>query len=205
VRIRLLVAKYLLIQARFAFGGIVLACVVIGFSMCLPPPKGSHLAGLILQLVGILCVVWGLVDLFPLFGRPRLLKSVGSWFSEWKYVVVTRPPISARGFAAVEGADGMRAYGYVGLSRKGSTEEQLKAVQDQLEHISKGIAGLHAKVDGAIGELKAAVTREAKDRQAADEKIEAQLEQTFLDGIQLEFVGASYVFIGTLLSSLPLS
>jgi uncharacterized membrane protein YedE/YeeE len=110
IRSRLLIAKNLLGQARYVLGGVIFGFLI--WLLCLwlaDPGKDLRLTGTVLQLAGIVSVVWGLVTLFPLFGRPPVAHSIMQWFYAWRYVFVEMPPVSGQG-AMVEGADEVRGY-----------------------------------------------------------------------------------------------
>jgi hypothetical protein len=93
------------------------------------------------------------------------------------------------------------ATGYGGLSRQGSLEERLKVLEDYSENLAKNISDIHRKLDKIADEARETVTTESKERKRVDNEIKTQMDRVFMDGIQLQFAGAAYVFFGTCLSS----
>lgn len=199
------VAKELSRQSRNIllglFGAFAIILLCLGFAGF---EKGMRWAGMLLELIGIALVVCGLFGLFPHFEMRPALSSVADWFREWRYVFVERPPITGRGNAQfAEGADSSRAYGYGAIRLDGTEQEKFQRLEDYVNHLADNIGRMHARID-AVEKSAINITRqeEAERKQQITETREL-IKRSFMDHIQLEFVGALYLLLGVFTSSFP--
>ena len=199
------VAKELLRQSRNIllglFGAFAIILLCLGFAGF---EKGMRWAGMLLELIGIALVVFGLFGLFHLFKMRPAPSSVADWFREWRYVFVERPPITGRGNAITEGADSARWYGYGAIRLDGTEQENFQRLEQYLNNLGNNQSRLHERIDAVEKGASEAMRQEEAERKRQITENRDLIKRSFMDQIQLEFVGAAYLFLGVIMSSIPL-
>lgn len=158
----------------------------------------------ILQVFGLVPVVWGLSSLRQSFGHPSIQRTVADWFRSVGGLFVRRDTVFAVGGGAIEIKGGGRARSRV-IAGPNTTLEQRVAILEQ------ALNGLEAEQDAASAEHRKLVTDLRADfetervaRKQDHHRVETRLEAFALGGLGMEIVGLLWILLGTLLNAVPL-
>lgn len=159
-----------------------------------------RLIGLTLQLLGIATVAWGISETRALFGHPSLITKAKSW--------VERAPIRSRNvvigatFASIQlTAPSGQAFGTFGPGPNPNTDTRLEALEKNVTAIHERITATQKELDEETQKSVDALKREAQARQAEDVAIRSKLEATGTGGVHISAIGASWLFVGVILST----
>lgn len=158
--------------------------------------KAFRLAGMSLQLGGVLTVAWGILKTRADFGQP----AVWSQFKRWAnlFPPLHPPTITASGHIHLPGLVG-KGYAY---STHGPAAEQ--TIEGRIEHLE----GIVRKLEIAQGKTHIAVLQaEQKAQEALDvqtrqlfgqiDAVTRKIEVTATSGIHVSAVGVVLLFVGT--------
>lgn len=159
--------------------------------------KSFRLAGMCLQLGGVLTVVWGILKTRADFGQP----TVRSQFKAWMKVF---PPLNSPAItASINGVlPGLSGEGYL-LSTHGPSADQ--TIEGRVGHLE----GIVKKLEEAQGRTHIAVlqaqkkAQEALDAQARQlsrqiDAVAKKIESTATGGVHVSAVGVVLLFVGTI-------
>ena len=159
-----------------------------------------RLTGLVLQLLGIGTVIWGISETRALFGHPSFASKARAWLSRFlllrRNVVVAVGGISSSA-STVKG----RAYGTHGLGANPTIEDRFEALEKNVNSIHERISQTQKEMDEEFQKAVDALKHEALSRQAEDRAIREKLEATGTGGVHISAIGASWLFVGVILST----
>lgn len=190
-------------EARHVFIAIFVVLIAI-FIICLSGGNEAAIRtmGMGLQLSGICTVIWGIGETRRLFGRPSIVFSLQQWLKRF-------PPYGGRAFTASGTSilPGISASGRAHMLAKadpnGSVESRIEVLEKNIELLHKRIDATENEMDSRSHKQKQALEEEAKIREGKDQKIHAKLEATETGGLHISAMGALWLFVGVILSSIP--
>lgn len=198
-RIRLL--WHWLVEARFAW--LALGVIVVALIVSLRPhtPEAViRLTGLVLQLLGIGTVIWGISETRALFGHPSFAAKAKSWFG--RFPLRRRNIVLDTAYSSLSAAT-CKARGYVtqGLGPNPTIETRIDALEKNVTLIHERISSTEKEVDEEFRKTTEALKNEEQARQTEDNAIRAKLEATGTGGVHISAIGASWLFVGVILST----
>ena len=193
------ILQWLIAPKYFWVCSVVLGCA---FLICLRPGTSEpviRLTGLVLQLLGILTVLWGISETRALFGRPSVARVVRQWFAAFPIkrtvhisgsVSITLAPATMRA----------RGYGTHNPSDQ-SMEARVGALEKNLGVAHDRIASLQKQTDQEFDKLANRVQAEEIARGQEDRATRSMLEATGTGGIHISAIGAAWLLAGVTLST----
>lgn len=177
--------------------------VVLALAVCSrpgTPDPAIRITGLVLQLMGVLTVVWGIVQTRRFFGRPSIL----SRFWDWLAAAPFRKPrvVSATGHAILGGVTCKgRGYATHGAGDNPSLESRLDALEKNLAGVHQRITGLEREYDQELRKLGERIRTESGSLKAELGQVQGRFESFGTGGIHISAVGAAWLFVGLILST----
>jgi hypothetical protein len=159
-----------------------------------------RLTGLVLQLLGVGTIVWGISETRALFGHPSFAAKAKSWLE--RFPLRRRNIILAAGAASLSAAT-CKARGYVtrGPGPNPTVNTRLDALERNVSLIHERISGTQKEMDEEFRKTAEALKNEEQTRQAEDNANRAKLEATGTGGVHISAIGASWLFVGVVLST----
>ncbi len=156
--------------------------------------------GLFLQIVGLVIVAQGLLNIWSKFDRPGLWATIkegwarGPWHVRTRYVELAGTSNSMSSGA-----------GYIttGVRPDASPEERLAALEENVNQLHKDFANLAGRFDTEGAKLHEVIKQEQDQRESTDEDIKSTLEDLAVGGLHLEAVGLVYLIFGLILATIP--
>lgn len=159
-----------------------------------------RLVGLVLQLGGIVTVVWGIVATRQFFGMQSPLRAFTEWLS--RFPLRGRIIVGAIG-EAVSASDALSARGYTSwpIDATAPLEQRVLILERNLPLIQERISGFQTEFDRAIQELKDQLKSEVQHRLELSQHMQSQLKKYGTGGLHISAIGAVWVFLGTVLGT----
>src|SRR5439155_20294170 len=159
-----------------------------------------RLTGLVLQVLGIGTVIWGISETRALFGYPSIFNKTKSWLL--RFPLVRRDIVLTAGTAEIAlVGDQMRAHGISGVGPNATVETRLDALEKNIIAIHQRITETQREIDEEVHRAKTALENEQTARQHEDAAIRKMLEATGTGGVHISAIGASWLFVGIILST----
>lgn len=164
------------------------------------PEPVIRLTGLILQLLGIGTVIWGISETSALFGHPSFAEKAKSWLERFPFR--RRNIVIAAGAGSLSAMTG-KARGYVtqGPGPNPTIESRIEALERNISLIHERISGTEKEIDEEFRKAAEALKNEEQQRQTEDNSIREKLEVTGTGGVHISAIGASWLFVGVVLST----
>ena len=190
-----------LAEARYAWGSTAVICVALIISLLLYPTEPViRLTGLALQLFGIGTVIWGISETRALFGHPSFASKTKAWLS--RFPLLRRKVETVAGSITLSlGPGKVSVYGTQGPGANATIEARLDALEKNVTLIHERISQTQKEVDEGLHKISKSVKREEQLRQAEDNEIRVKLEATGTGGVHISAIGASWLFVGIILST----
>ncbi|MCK0507621.1 hypothetical protein [Aromatoleum anaerobium] len=190
-----------LVEARFAWLalGVISAALIVSLRPHTPEPV-IRLTGLVLQLLGIATVIWGISETRALFGHPSFAAKAKSWVE--RFPLRRRNVVIAAGAASLSAATcKARGYATQGAGQNPTIDTRLDALERNISLIHERISSTEKEMDEKFRKTAEALKNEERARQAEDNAIRAKLEATGTGGVHISAIGASWLFVGVVLST----
>jgi hypothetical protein len=182
--------------------GVAVAVIAIALAVAasVPTEPVIRITGLVLQLFGISSVIWGISETRALFGHPSIASKTKAWFGRF-------PPI--RRYAPVPG-DGLSVSASIISGRMHSVhtpdpnatvEARVATLELNIDAIHTRISHNEADVDREFRNTADQLRQEQHAREAEDSAMHNKLEATGTGGVHISAIGASWLFVGVVLSS----
>jgi len=190
-----------LVEARH--GWLSVAVIAVALVVSLRPHTAEpviRLTGLVLQLLGIATVIWGISETRALFGHLSLMRKAAACLGQ--FPLLRRDVTVAVGGTSMSTAMGKaRAYGTLSAGPSPTVESRLDALEKNVTRIHERISQTQAEMDEGFQRSADALKREEQSRSAEDAAIRAKLEATGTGGVHISAIGASWLFVGVILST----
>lgn len=177
--------------------GAALFFVIIGGGGAEPVVR---ITGLVLQVLGIVTVVWGIVETRDFFGMLSPYRS----FMEWATRFPLRSPVVTGSMSASTSlGDALSARGHTSwpIDPSAPIETRLAALERNLPLIQERITNLQAEFDRSMRSLKDDLHFEQQHRQALSVELRGHLKSYGTGGLHVSAIGAAWVFVGTVFST----
>lgn len=191
-----------LTEARYAWlaAGVILVALVISLRPHTPEPV-IRITGLILQVLGIGTVIWGISETRALFGHPSFAAKAKSWLA--RFPLFRRNIVLAAGAGSFASAT-CKARGHITHGPTGTNptvEARLESLERNLVLIHERISCTEKEVDEELRKATEALKNEEQARQSEDYLLHEKLEATGTGGVHISAIGASWLFVGVVLST----
>jgi hypothetical protein len=190
-----------LVEARYAWRAAAVICVALVIS--LRPHTSEQVirfTGLVLQLLGIGTVIWGISETRALFGHKSITSEAKAWIG--RFPLLRRDVVfAAVGGAACAAVGKGRAHVTHGPGANPTIETRLEALEKNVTSLHERISDTQREMDEEFQETAQVLKREEQARQAEDRAIREKLEATGTGGVHISAIGASWLFVGVILST----
>lgn len=190
-----------LVEARYAFLSLVV--IIVALVISLRPHTTEpliRLTGLVLQLLGIGTVIWGISATRALFGYPSFASKARAWLSKFPLLRSNVELLASSVTTSVFG-DKARAYVKKGAGVNPTIEARIEALEKNVTLIHERISETEREMDEEFKRAVDALKREEQLRQAEDRTIREKLEAIGTGGFHISAIGASWLFVGVVLST----
>ena len=161
-----------------------------------------RITGMALQLLGILTVAWGIHTTRKEFGHPSI-------FTVW-YQRLSRFPSFRKRVVTVTGhitLPGMtvsgRGHASVSAGPGATIEARVQALEENLQIVHDRVSQTQNEMDHAFRKHSEALKQEEQVRDKEDQNIRAKLEATETGGLHISAMGAFWLFVGVIMSTVP--
>lgn len=159
-----------------------------------------RMVGLALQLFGIASVIWGISETRALFGHASIARKATDWLR--RFPLLRRDAIVLSGCASVSMSAGNgRAFGTHGPGPNSTVESRLTALESNINTIHDRISATQNEIDQERQKSADALKQEEMGRRQEDAAIREKLEVTGTGGVHISAIGASWLFVGVILST----
>ena len=176
---------------------VILVVVLMGRS-----ELAFRVAGMLLQLLGVLTILIGIRETRKLFGRPSLAFMLRGWFRRFPRF---KPRVyEATGFAEVPRPT-VNGWGYTfsTTSPDATLEQRIELLEKRSEYLRNKVDEVRRELEQEVQKVISSVNEEQSARITEDRQILARLEATETGGLHISAMGAVWIFFGIVLSSLP--
>ncbi len=192
---------WLFVEPRFVwfalFPPVLAAVLALGLWQS---ERAIRVAGLILQLAGILTVAWGIVGMWRFFGLGQPLAPVRAWLDRYP---LRRRTIVAAAFDSVDFNDAASARGHTSWPLKPTSpmEERVEAIEKNIPLMQDRISRTQIELDDAVrmlqGELRNIATRSNEQVQ----HVHSQVRALGTGSLHISAIGALWLFTGSILGT----
>lgn len=159
-----------------------------------------RLTGLALQVLGIGTVIWGISETRALFGHPSITSKAKGWLG--RFPLLKRNIVLGVAGCEMNAAFGKaRAYVTYSPVPTPTVEARLDALEKNIVSIHERISQAQNEMDQELQKANEALKAEKQSREAEDSALHAKLEATGTGGVHISAIGASWLFVGVLLST----
>lgn len=190
-----------LVEARYAWlsAGVILAALIVSLRPNTPEPV-IRLTGLVLQVLGIATIIWGISETRAFFEHPSFAAKTKFW--------LTRFPLLRRNIVIAAGAASLalltskvRAHSAHNPGPNPTIEARIDSLERNIVLIHERIAGAEKEMDEEFQKISDVLKSEEHARQSEDNEIHKKLEATGTGGVHISAIGASWLFVGVILST----
>ncbi|MGF1631256.1 MAG: hypothetical protein ACFCUT_17425 [Kiloniellaceae bacterium] len=158
--------------------------------------------GLVLQIGGLLAVIWGMRKSLQLFGKSLPEIRALRWLMGlWHVVMPPKPKNVVLSPANIESRIEITAMRLT--VQGGSIEQRLKNLESDVNAAWNRIEELQEKISLNERALRDGLAKEQKDRQDAHNQLERKLENALIGDNHLEASGVALVFVGIISATIP--
>jgi hypothetical protein len=193
-------------EERYTWLSVAVICVAMLLSLLIISLRPHwtepviRFTGLLFQLLGISTVIWGISETRALFGHPSFLSRKKAWLS--RFPLLRRDVVLAgEGVTHVLVSDEATVYMTHGAGPNPTIEARLDALEKNVTSIHERITQTQKEIDKEFHTITGAIKREEQSRQAEDNAIRVKLEATGTGGVHISAIGASWLFMGIILST----
>lgn len=182
---------------------ITVAVVVTALVFSLRPGTTEttiRFTGLLLQVLGVLTVIWGIYQIRALFGYPPIRQKIKAWIRRFPY---PRHRETVRAGHAIHigyelGAD---HYFIHGPATNPTTEMRLDALDKNVQTINERISTIGKEIEHRIEGLGQDIRKERDMRSAQNQQVHRKLEDTGTGGVHISAMGAVWLLFGATMST----
>jgi hypothetical protein len=190
-----------LTEARYAWFalGVIFVALVVSLRPHTPEPV-IRLTGLVLQVLGIGTVIWGISETKALFGHPSFAAKTKSWIE--RFPLLRRNVVLAAGAASFASATcKARAHVTHGSGPNPTIETRVESLEKNIVLVHERISSTEKEMDEEFRKAAEALNSEEQARQSEDKVLHGRLEATGTGGVHISAIGASWLFVGVVLST----
>lgn len=190
-----------LYEARFTLLCLGVTALAISFSLRPQTPEWIiRWIGGVLQLLGVLTVVWGVIKTRAFFGLPPVHSKVRAWLKRFPLL---RRSVNVSATASMGLGLSMQARGYSihGAGENPTTETRLDALEENLKVVHSRITDSQREMDEGFQGLTSALKAESEVRASEVAKLGNTVRDYSTGGLHIAAMGAVWLFVGVVLST----
>lgn len=176
---------------------IAVICVALVISINAKTEPVIRITGGMLQLSGILTIIWGINSTRKFFGKPGFLRSGQNWLRRFP----RSRNVTGTGSATIGLSGSGYGYGTIRARPGASVEERIDALEQNVERIQETASRLNQLIDNNERRLRETINIESAARKQGDQDIEKKLEGFATGGFSITAAGAAWLFVGTILGT----
>lgn len=194
-------ARWLFVEPRHVWLCLAGCVVAIGAAMAFGgTEKAIRISGLILQLAGILTVVWGIIESRQFFEMPSPVEVFRDWL--FRFPLRRLPPIKGSlAIALGETKVGGRGHTSWGDDPTLPLEERIIRLAENFPLIHERITNLQTQLDSAVDQLSAAIKNETNERAEQVNALDHRILRHGTGGLHISAIGAVWLFVGSILGT----
>lgn len=184
---------------------IVLVLLVIFIGSRLPGKEDDHVryCGLILQLLGILVVVYSLGNRRRLFKRPSFIDELRRWLSRRPRLGAKPHTFSYVGTGGVRIGGSAKVFFWRGVPPGASLEDRLTTLEANVENLKTEQAETAKELQAAMEKLTEAINSERQMQESIVKELREQFNELGAGGLHIEIAGVFWLILGVVLSTIP--
>ncbi|MBZ9559086.1 MULTISPECIES: hypothetical protein [unclassified Modicisalibacter] len=188
-----------LARAQLATSTISVAVIAVWLPFSIQTEPAIRLAGLGLQLLGIVAAALGIRDTRRMFNKPSFLQLLRSWATSWPRF---KPKVQyASGSATLTSSGYASATVWQSAPPYATLEQRIDALEANL----KSVEGRLRSSESAISKNKRTFTsklqQETQERGTQFTELHRKMEATSTDGLRLATAGVFWLAVGLVLST----
>lgn len=186
----------------FCLGFMVVAASVASIVSLGAGEAAFRYSGMVLQLLGIGTVAWGIHTTRKEFGHPSV-------FAVWRKRLNRFPPFGGQ---VITGSfhitlpamtNSMRGYSSVAAGANPTIDARIQALEKNLKLVHDRVSQTQNEMDQEFRKQFDALKQEQQVRSDEDQHICAKIESTETGGLNISAMGALWLSIGVIMSSIP--
>jgi hypothetical protein len=167
-----------------------------------PNELSFRMVGFLLQLSGVVIVWIGIRGTRKNFEMPGTWAQAKAWLSSFPSYR-GRTVVGGGAITSVASIGGGRLHVWSKVQEGATLEQRLEAVEENVTRIRDDLSAQQKESDDRSRAHDQALRRERADREAADNAIQAKIEEIETDGLRLNSAGLWWLFSGTVCSTFP--
>ncbi|MDY0385085.1 hypothetical protein [Trichlorobacter sp.] len=190
--------------SEMKFTWLSLTIILIALIISLGPYSTEpviRITGLFLQVLGIGTVIWGISETRALFGHPSFANKTKEWLKRFPLFQRKHVSIACSGSISIALTGNGRAYSTHSAGNNPTVENRLEALEKNIASIHERINQTQKDIDQECQKSATALQQETQLRQTEDRIIQEKLEATGTGGVHISAIGASWLFVGVVLST----
>jgi hypothetical protein len=170
----------------------VLAAFLVGWRFGEP---AFRMGGGVLELLGLLVVIWSLADTTKKFGRSGIRQGLRDWLAKNPFAKRTVRITLGTGAISVDSAGSV--YGHHRIDERAAMVHKVDfLLRRYYEHVEQ-LKNLNEALRAEQKERQSSIESEAKARSEADERLKSDLREAVAGGVHLEWMGVVWILCGT--------
>lgn len=176
---------------------VAVVIVAAGFIRSEPAVR---LAGLGLQLLGILTAVWGIIETWKYFELGDPLRRITDWLR--RCPLRKLPPITGS-MTATEQGDSGAARGFTWWEPKPQAplEERLRILEKNIPLLNERITDTQRELDVAVTRLQRQASQATAHAQQVEHHLSKKLTDLGTGSLHISAIGAFWLFVGSILGT----
>jgi hypothetical protein len=162
--------------------------------------RAFRITGLVLQVLGILTIIWGISETRALFGHASLAAKIKAWLQRF--------PLRRRGIVMAAGGgdfvattDKARAYVTHAAGPNPTLDARVAALEKNMVSLQNQITAVETELDQEFQNVREQIRSEVQTRATNDKELAKKIEASATGGIYISAIGASWLFVGVVLST----
>lgn len=180
---------------------LVVMCALVLAFYAFPSEPGVRLAGLGLELCGLLLTVHGLDHTRRFFGQPSLIAVLQKWASERRKLRTTTLG-TAWAIGRASGSGTAPAVSATTVNPNDPVEKQIETLTENLLRQQRDISSAQSELAALSQKVTEGLQKESAARSVVAANLEEKLERSLTDGIYEALVGLVWILCGTILSTM---
>lgn len=192
-----------LVEWRYFCLGLLVVAVPAFFGLrCGADEATIRITGMVLQLLGIGTVAWGIHTTRKEFGHPSIFIVWHQRLSRFPFFGKRVVTITADIKLPSMGGTG-RGHGSVSAGPGATIEARVQALEENLQIVHDRVSQTQNEMDQRFRKYSEALKQEEQVREKEDQNIRAKLEATETGGLHISAMGAFWLFVGVIMSTVP--
>lgn len=189
-----------ILDARYVCIPLIVIVVAL-FYAGTPPTTEKHLrlTGLLLQIIGIIAIIWEITETRAFFGHPSLIVKTKSWFGRFPLLKKKTQHVTQ---GELVGSSSSFMSAKTTVSKVSLTiEARVDDLEKNIIDINERITSNEIKMDDDFKKVNNSLESERQERIAEDDLIHKKLEDVGTGGLHLSAIGAFFLIVGVILST----